>query len=282
MAKPVTTNKKSPSAGASKKTPIEPEPAAPVVTGSADAVAVHRGAADALAPSAVIPFRADPHLAYHNAITGRDALLASRDAINATGFRVDWARVAAVESLALALVYAAGRVEADPRDSNEVLELLREARPLRALLLANAQTLSMVGRVSPAEVARIEKGRGAVDAATDLLDLATLHADRELTGGGSLVTAVQLRRAKVVGTALLQKIRPSGARTASRRTLAQRDAAALRDRLWTLLVQSHDLLDRAAGAVWGRDLGLHVPKLQGRYVPRKRAKKPSAPVAPTG
>ena len=282
MTKTVTTTKKkSPPAAIARRTPLAPEPPAPAVDGTADDVALHRGAAAAVPLAAVLAYNADPFLAHHNAMLGRDALLAARAELDATGFRTDWARVESIQSLGRAVAYAASRVEANPLDSHEVVELLREARPLRALLLANAQTQALVGRVSPAEVARIEHGRGAIDAATDLLDLVVLHAERELAGSGSAVTAAQLRRAKVLGTLLREKVRPAGARGHSRRTPAQLDAMALRDRLWTLLVHAHAHLEHAAGALWGRDLGLHVPKLQGRYVPRKRAKKPAAPAAPT-
>jgi hypothetical protein len=71
------------------------------------------------------------------------------------------------------------------------------------------------------ECARIERGVGAVDAATDLVDLAVLHTDRGLVG-----------------------------------------AVALRDRLWTLLVQTHDWFEQIAGARWGQHLGEHVPRLK--------------------
>ena len=282
MTKILTVEKKkSPSAAVARRTPLDPEPLAPVVDGTADDVAIHRGAAAALPLAAVLRYCIDPVLVHHNAMVGRDALLAGRTELDATGFRTDWVRITSIQSLGRAVVYAASRVEANPEDSHEVLEMLREARPLRALLLANARTMALIGRVSQAEVARIEHGRGALDAATDLLDLAILHAERELTGGASAITAAQLRRAKVLGTLLLEKIRPTGARGRSRRTPAQADAMVLRDRLWTLLVHAHTHLEHAAGALWGRDLDLHVPRLQARYVPRKRAKKPVAPAAPT-
>ena len=284
MAKPVKTTTTKPLSAASKKTAsqLAPEPAAPGVEGSLDAVQIHRGRAGALRLDEVLRFSADPHLAHHNILAARVALLAARADIDATGFVVDWDRVEGVESLALAVIYAAGRVPADPRSTGDVLRLLAEARPLRALLLSNARTLSLVGRCSPEEVARIERSRGAVDSATDLIDLATLHANRELTGAGSAVTAAQLKRAKTLGTELVQKIRPAGASRASARTPAQHTAVELRDRLWTLLVQTHDYFERIAGARWGRDLGKHVPRLQARYVVKKRAKKPAEPAAPTG
>jgi len=285
MARPVTsTRKKSPVAPKRRvASVIDAEPDVPEVEGSADAVELFRTRADALRPADVLRCHADPHLAYHNAMSGRAALLEARAEIDATGFRVDWARVEGVESLALAVVYAASRVPADPRITGEVRAMLREARPLRALLLSNARTLSLIGRCSPAEVTRIERGLGSVDAATDLVDLAVLHTDRDLIGSGSAVTAAQVKRAKALGTDLLKKIRPATASRARTRTSGQEAMLALRDRLWTLLVQTNEYFERIAGARWGRDLGAHVPRLQARYVAKKRAKKPTEkPVAPTG
>jgi hypothetical protein len=282
MARPVTTTrKKSPVAPKRSVAPL-PEPDAPEVEGSADAVELFRTRAGALRLADVLRCHADPHLAYHNAMTGRAALLEARAEIEATGFRVDWSRVEGAESLALAVVYAASRVPADPRVTGEVRAMLREARPLRELLLSNAHTLSLIGRCSPAEVARIERGRGFVDAATDLVDLAVLHTDRDLLGTGSAVTATQLKRAKALGTELLKKIRPASAGRGRTRTSGQETMLALRDRLWTLLVQTNEYFERIAGARWGRDLGAHVPRLQARYVAKKRTKKPAEPVAPTG
>jgi len=287
MARPVTTTRKKSSVAPRRRvaSAVDAEPAVPEVEGSADAVELFRTRAGALRLADVLRCHADPHLAYHNAMAGREALLEARAEIDATGFRVDWARVAAVESLALAVVYAASRVPADPRVTGEVRAMQREARPLRALLLSNARTLSLIGRCSPAEVTRIERGLGFVDAATDLVDLAALHTNHDLVGTGSAVTAAQVARAKALGTELLKKIRPATASRARTRTSDQEAMLALRDRLWTLLVQTNEYFERIAGARWGRDLGAHVPRLQARYVAKKRAKKPAekpaAPVAPT-
>jgi hypothetical protein len=132
-----------------KKTasPLAPEPAAPVVEGSLDAVQIHRGRAGALRLDEVQRFSADPHLAHHNILAARAALLAARADIDATGFTVDWSRVEGVESLALAVIYAAGRVPADPRTTGEVRALPRGA-PAHAAQLA-VTSLALRGEHPP-------------------------------------------------------------------------------------------------------------------------------------
>ncbi|MDB4930221.1 MAG: hypothetical protein JWM10_2705 [Myxococcaceae bacterium] len=256
-------------------------PPLPEVVGNFDAFTHHRTAAGLIPLSQALRCHADLRLAYFNAMAGRSALVAARAELAATGFRLDASRLDDLESLLQAVIFAAGRVEANPSESHEVISLLREGRPLRQLLMSNARAQSLVGRCSAAEVARIAKGRGAVDTAQDLVDLAVLHATPALVVAGGVVADDDVRRAKAIGTALLVKIRPSGTVRGHRRTAAQLDAVSLRDRLWTLLVQWYEHLERAAGAVWGRRFTDHVPALQARHVPRTRDKA-VAPVAPTG
>ena len=113
-----------------------------------------------------------------------------------------------------------------------------------------------------------------------------LHTNRDLFGASSAVNATQVKRAKALGTDLLKAIRPASAGRGRTRTPGQEAMLALRDRLWTLLVQTSEYFERIAGARWGRDLGAHVPRLQARYVAKKRPKKAAAPAektaAPTG
>lgn len=278
MPNPISTRSKSTTTVVpDKATPTGDAPVVHTGLGSADALAIHRGAAGNLRLAEVIPFRADADLAYYNAMRGRDVLLAARPAVDASGFRADWSRVEALGSLGLAMAYAASRVEAHPRESSEVLELLREARPLRRVLLSHARTLSLLDRCPAKEVARIEKGTGPRDVANDLADLAALYLAHDLVIAGGAVEAGKVRRAEVLGAALIEKIRPASAVRPSRRTADQQSAMALRDRVWTLFVRAYEHMELAAGAVWGRHVSKHLPSLQARAVARKAATKSAAP-----
>jgi hypothetical protein len=215
-------------------------------------------------------------------MAGRDALLAVRGDLDARSVPIDWDRIATLQSLARAVVYAADGVAANPRESNEVIALLAEARPLRRRLLASARSFALNGRCSAAEVDRIAAGRGAVDTAKDLADLARLHTVYGLVGDGSAITAAQVARAEFVGGVLREKIRPRGLGRPNGRTIDQRAAVDLRNRLWTVLVDTYALVERAGGFVWGRRMPAHIPALVARLVPRAIAPKDVAPVAPTG
>ncbi len=253
----------------------------PEVTGDINDFTRHEAAAAALPVAEVRPCRADVRLAVYNALSARDTVVAARADLDAAGVPVDWSRLGELDSLCRAVVYAAGRVPTVPGESSEVIALLAEGRPLRTRLLATARVHAINGRCSMAEVERIARGRGAVDLANDLVDLALLHADGDLVGDGTSVTHEQVLRAKAVGTELRAKIHPAGAARPSRITLGQHIVTVQRDRLWTLLFQAHAQLERAGGALWGRDMPKHIPALLKRHVPRKRPEKPAAPVAPT-
>lgn len=254
-------------------------PIVPMVVGSADAVLIHRAAAERLPPAEVLPFRADADLAFYNAMRGRDALVAARAAVDASGFHADWSLIDSLDSIGLAMTYVASRVEAQPRESNEVLDLLREGRPLRRVLLSYARTLSLLDRCPAREVARIAKGTGARDTAHDLADLAALFTAHGLAGTGDLIRPEQVRRAAELGTELGKKIRPAAAARPSRRTPDQLRVMDLRNRLWTLFVRAYAHVELAAGAVWGRHVAQHVPPLQARIVVRKAAAELAPPTA---
>ncbi len=246
-----------------------------------DDVARHLGSARLIAAADVRPCHVDVRLAIHNALTGRDAVLAVRDAIEATGFRLDIERLAAMDSIGRAVAHCARRAGDSDRSEGAITTLLREGRPLRRLLLVSARSFSLGGRCSPAEVRRIARGSGPLDAATDLVDLALLYNNDNLVFAGGPVTAEQVARAAAIGTALVALIRPQGVQRPTY-TPAQREARTLRDRLWTLMLQAHAHVAQAAGALWGLDASDHIPRLQTRKVPKRRPKAIVTPDQPTG
>ena len=246
-----------------------------------DDVTRHQGAARLIAAADVRPCHVDVRLALHNAIVGRDAVLSARAAIEATGFRLDVDRLGAMESLGRAVAHCARRAGDSDGVEGDVVTLLREGRPLRRLLLSAAQSYSLAGRCSAAEVRRIARGTGPLDAANDLVDLAILYANDDLVVAGGAVTAEQVARAAVIGNRLATLIRPRHVHRPTY-TNAQREARALRDRLWTLLLRTHAHVAQAAGALWGLDAHAHIPRLQSRDVPQKRLKVIVAPDQPTG
>lgn len=89
-----------------------------------------------------------------------------------------------------------------------------------------------------------------------------------------LVRGEQLRRASELGTLLLGRLKPGGAR----KNEAERSDAAqvtARDRLATLLWQRYRDVRKAAYYLWGDAFDTQVPALQARQ--RARASHPKTP-----
>ncbi len=259
------------------------EDLAPESAGSEVDFEAVRKDAEAIPAGEVRGLPGDPFLAAFNAEAVSAVLVAERDALQATGFRVQWSAIEGLPRLGAALLYAQSRVEADPRVGGVVRAQLAEARPLRRLLLADARAQALRGALPAKEVGRIESGIGPTDAAQDLVDLAALYKPRlAALRGKTTVTAAELRRAAELGAELQKTLRPKGSAPAARSTAEQKQWRDLRDRVWTLLLRAHAHADRAGGALWGRDVAEKLPALQSRYVVRRRAKAAAAPSKPQG
>jgi hypothetical protein len=263
-----------------KSAPAAREPGAPEVSGSEEDYQRFLPAARALDVRDVVPFRADASLAYHNVMRGVEAVLAREADLRRELPALDVAQVRDLPKLALGVAFAASQVDRSSPSPRTTGKLLAEARPLRELLLTSAEALARAGLVPAREVEKIREGKGPIDTATDLVDLAALyrkHAAR--VRGKSPVDAASIQRASALGTELLAVLKPMSApRT---RTVAPEVAQAVeaRDRLWTLTVTRHALLRRAGGWLFGDRLDDHVPPLQSR-VRVTRSKPPATPPPP--
>ena len=82
-----------------------------------------------------------------------------------------------------------------------------------------------------------------------------------------------------VGSALLARLKPGGARRTRSLDGDRAARADARDRLWTLLVKRHAELWRAGAYLFGRAVDQHVPPLQSRAL-RTRKKSPAPAATP--
>ena len=268
------------------KAPVTEEATAEVatpVTGSEAFYLKYLPAAQDLDARDVLTLGADPMTAYHNAVVGRDAVLAERASIDATGFRARWSEIETVDEIALATSYAHGLVES-PKSSGETAALLVEAGPLRALLLSEARTRALETPKLAGEVRAIEKGGGPTDTAQDLIDLSTFFKKHKLVSAKGTATPARVARASELGTDLLKRLKPTGTKRAAKRTAAQTQAIDDCNRLWTLFATRYHHVACAGGARWGRAVIDQVPAPKTRLL-KKSAKKPakkSPPSPPTG
>jgi hypothetical protein len=234
--------------------------------------------ANALAAGEVVPMRADLQLALHNVTVGVENVLAERSRA-AKLPETNLGEIEELPRLVLAVLFADTQVERVAPQS-DIGKSLARARELRALLLATAEALALVGALPPAKVKEIRKGRGSIDAARDCVDLAALFRKYAADiRGKHAITAEQIEECGTVGTTVFTQLKAHRARTGEP---TKRDGADTRDRLWTLVVQRAHALFRVGAYLFGReDVDAKVPPLQAhRSSPKKAAHAPT-PAAPS-
>lgn len=209
--------------------------------------------------------RADPTLAVHNVGIGVPAVLALQDELKAALPQVDWVRIGQLPDLAVALWYAAGLVDKGASGAKGVREQLQKGAEFRKQLLAVAQAGVALGKLPADQVEAIRAGRGGYDTAQDLVALVALFRGEGAALAGALqVPAQVLDEAAAVGLFLVEALQPEQAlhTTASPAEVQARQAARVRDQLWTLLSHGYADVRRVAFWKWLDDAGEHVPALR--------------------
>ena len=264
-----------PKAQAPKRGAIEID-VVPEVVGNQAAYEAYMPRARALT-GPIKPFRADASLAYHNVAAGTAAVVGARETIDERVTKTDWAALAHPPNHALAVCYAASVVSNATTPDTGLRGKLAEAAALRRVLLSAARSLRDAGALDAKAVAAIERGSGPRDAAEDCVALAALFTKNAVKlRGKHPVTSAQVTRAAAVGSEVMAALKPKRARGAAKDASADVDA---RDRLWTLLNQTHTELRRHGLFVWVDDADAHVPVLQASRSLR-RAAPPAPPPAP--
>jgi hypothetical protein len=233
--------------------------------------------AEKLGKAEILPYNLDPVLALQNIQTGLKGIEPHRATLKKALPELPWAQVLDLPILAQAVTFAATQVVDRPAELGELRAQLSEASTLRTLLLSTAGALALGGSLPPVSVEKIRRGRGAIDLASDLIELAALYRKHPAAmSAQKLVTTAHLDRAAALGTELLTRLKPKGTRVSAARS-GQPDVVA-RDRLATLLWQRHAELRKAAYYQWGDDFERYVPALQSRRTTKKSI--PPAPPAP--
>jgi len=121
------------------------------------------------------------------------------------------------------------------------------------------------GLIPTLEVEAIREGRGKLDAADDLVALAGLFAKhKKKLVGKTAITPENLQEAKVLGLRLKTSLKPDAVKTKRSKDPGQADAADLRDRLYTMMLNAHEATWKKGVLVWGREVDKHVPPLGTR------------------
>ncbi|HSN97013.1 MAG TPA: hypothetical protein VLS89_01910 [Candidatus Nanopelagicales bacterium] len=222
------------------------------------------------------PYRLVPDLVLANIKNAERYVAARRDDIQEHFPRVNIAHFDGIGRLALGVKFAAMVAEGSGPSESEVSVVLGEARELRGKLLPAVGALAASGLVPQATYERIARGRGTRDVAEDCVGLAQVFRE----GGAALdgkhpVTPDQIERAALVGSWLLQQLRPAEARAEK---APKPEAVEIRNQMATLLSERYAKLQAVAHYFEGDGWLEAVPPLMTRPAPRREAAK--APEAP--
>ncbi|HEX2571487.1 MAG TPA: hypothetical protein VH877_18145 [Polyangia bacterium] len=226
--------------------------------------------AQTLAPERILPFRADASLARYNIQRGVNNVLPFRARIEEELPRVSFVQLMELPELAHGVLFAALQADVEYRSQGEIATLLAEGHPLRRKLLNSAVILVDDGIMPRDEVRAIQKGRGKLDTANDLVRLGDLFIRmRPKVEGKTSVTPAEAERAGFLGSRLQTLVQPENAVQARKTAPGLDELVGMRNRLWTVLVERHGLLWKVGAWLWGPDVDEYVPALQSRVVSRK-------------
>lgn len=225
----------------------------------------------------IVPLRIEPQLLVFNVQTGLLAVQPFAGRLQAELPKVSVADFPSMLPLAEAVLYASGEATrlSQPAKRSEIEGKLKELLELREPMLLIAEGLALRGLLPRTTVAQIRSGTGQFDAAMDgraLCDLYTQHKDT--LAGKHPFTAAEVQHIGELGTALMRKITPDGARVATYEEAQQ--ATERRDRLYTLLVERHADLRKAGFYLFGEEVDQKVPILGARAA-RKRGEAALSP-----
>ncbi|MDX9721469.1 MAG: hypothetical protein RBU37_12035 [Myxococcota bacterium] len=199
------------------------------------------------------PINVSPVQAFHNTKAAVRKLDSKLEQSGQKPSEADRERAAELLLLAQAVVFAHLRVQA-PQPPRVVNQKLSRARELRSILLPAARACANAGLLEDAEVAAIEKGRGPVDVAMDLVALAALYRKTwELLENATPATPAMLDEAAGLGSELIAILNVSPEK--------DRDANDTRDRIWALLNDRYEELWLRAAQLWGSRVATEFPKL---------------------
>jgi len=205
-------------------------------------------------------------LAYVNAMAGFTAISPHLGTIRGIP-GVDVEAIERVPLLSEAFLGANHELTRLAQPDSELPVRLTRGRQVRKGLLHIAKGAAALGLIPSARVKRIVQGSGSLDTASDLIDLALLFGEFEESCRGKVTVAPEfIAEANEIGTWLRRALRPTGALPKARPDEI-REATLIRQRIWTLLCEAYEELQRVATF-----LRIDVPSLQSRRGMRKKAK----------
>lgn len=227
----------------------------------------------------VTSFRGDPSLAYHNVVTGLEAVLAERDKVVASGLHVDWRALQEAPRIALGLVFACERIDGTAGVNRALQTDLARGRVLRDIALSSIASLASSGAIPADSPAKLKSTAGPLNLGKLLVKIAGFFSKhRDAVKGMTPFKPELASEAAAVGARLLKTAKPVGAIKVKPRQLA--DAQRDRDAMAALLSLRLEALDRVGGSLWGRELADHIPSMQSRLHTSKKTGAKKTPAQP--
>nr|HEX4316489.1 hypothetical protein [Kofleriaceae bacterium] len=156
--------------------------------------------------------------------------------------------------------------------------LFSQGHKVRRALFNKAVVAVDDGLLAQATVDAIRRGTGPLDMANDCLELASLFKQDPAMATRVNVSAADIQGANDIAARIIDLVKPKRANaTIDPADAARRDAAAARDRIWTLVERTWERnIWRAGACIFGRAVDDHVPLLGSGT----RARKPAEPTPP--
>jgi hypothetical protein len=263
---------------------VEPDSMLPPEPRPEEAYSLFETRTRELLPEQIKEFRADSELALSNVRTGLQSLAPFFPTFPAHLPRIEVEALLEVRTLASALVHADLQVGDRPLSPQEIEDKLARLRELRLVALESAELLAKRGLLQDARVKKIREGSGRHDTARDGVELEKLFRENEQAiRNKHPLSPEELQELGKLGHELVQVFPPPGGhKPLSKDEQAQATAMDQRNRLWTLLLQSHVQMRKAGYYFFGEEVDEHVPALQSRKRASVGAKKtePADPVSP--
>jgi len=218
--------------------------------------------ARALEPGVIEECRADIPLAYYNVMRGVENVLGSSASVVGKLPNVQVEELSGLPRLTQGLAFAVLQVQRELRTAS-FGTFFERAQALRRKLSKSAEALAEAGLLPPADVAeaRIHSRIDVVEECEALAALFRKHA--AATEGRSPVTKMDLQEVEHLTRKLRASLgQPAEGSPGELPPLAK--ASDMRDRLWTLLNQRHDVLWRCGAWLYGRAVDERVPPLPSR------------------
>ncbi len=221
----------------------------------------------------VKPCRAEIQLVTHNAEKGAAELLKRKAELPVeVQPPMRWSDVEEIPQLCQALRFADAQLTTTVKEKQDTQERLRAVYKQREVLLTQATAAATLDLLPRETVEKILRGRGALDAVEDTINLVELFRNHAVgVKGKCAITDDMLKVAEENASVLYRVLKPASAKPPAKTPDEAARLADIRDRFWTLLNQRHDHIWRAAVWFWGEEAEDHVPPLQSRRIRRHGA-----------